>query len=144
MVYWFDWHILFLYLHTLHSIMSQAKALRVYSFLECSFLIFLSDRAQYLDSWCYMSFVWCIVNPIFHSAHFVSEPSGLISLSGTDSTGVIFQTPFSNLFSWEMIQNLCDLVPTGLFDIKPMLIEIMTWRLIGTKPLSEQMMAHIT
>ena len=81
----------------------------------------------------------------FSSAHFPRAQMILTHWS-RDKMAAIFQTTFSNGFSWMKMLNLdlnftevrCD----GIDNI-PALIQIMAWRLPGDKPLSESEMVSL-
>ena len=62
---------------------------------------------------------------------------------GRDKMATIFQTTFSNTFSWMkiLIQISLKYVPMGPIDNNPASVQIMAWRQKGAKPLSEPMMA---
>ena len=60
----------------------------------------------------------------------------------------IFQTTFSNAFSWMKMYNFwvrfhCSFVPKGPIDNIPTLVQIMAWGRPGGKPLSEAMMVSL-
>ena len=63
---------------------------------------------------------------------------------GRDKTNAIFQTTFSNRFSWMkmyefFIKISLKFVSNGLINDIPALVQIMAWRRLGDKPLSEPM-----
>ena len=55
----------------------------------------------------------------------------------------IFQTTFSNTFSWILINISLKFVPRGPINNIPSLVQIMAWCWPGDKPLSEPMMVHL-
>ena len=54
---------------------------------------------------------------------------------------VISLKTFSKGFSFFSIKISLKFVPKGLIDNIPLLVQIMAWRQIGTKPLSQPMMS---
>ena len=64
---------------------------------------------------------------------------------GRDKMAAIFQTTFSNAFSWMKMHKFRSLkfVPRGPMNNIPALVLIMAWRRPGDKPLSEPMMASL-
>ena len=61
---------------------------------------------------------------------------------GRDNMAAISQTTFSNAFSWMkiLIEISLKFVPRVPINNIPALVQIMAWRRLGDKPLSEQMM----
>ena len=88
---------------------------------------------------------WQSWNIIFHKLCFIT----ILTRWGRDKMAAIFQTTFSNAFSW---MKMCKFrlrfislkyVPKGPINKKkniPTLVQIMAWRRPGDKPLSEPMM----
>ena len=77
--------------------------------------------------------------------------SGLWVLThwGRDKMAAIFQTTFSNAFSWMkiykgLIMISLEFVPEGPINNIPALVQIKAWRRSGDEPLSEPMMVLIT
>ena len=61
-----------------------------------------------------------------------------------DKMTAIFQTTFSNAFSWmKMYEFRLKFVPKGPINNIPALVQIMAWRRPGDKPLSEPMMVSL-
>ena len=80
---------------------------------------------------------------IFQPRTYSSEPSLSTPIStctlthwGRDIMAAIFQTTFSNAFSW-MIRISLEFVPKVPIDNKGALVQIIPWCQIGDKPLSE-------
>ena len=75
---------------------------------------------------------------------FISSPPG--------QNGNIWLTIFLNSFSWKMvnengrisIQISLKFVPKSPIDNKPALVQVMVWRRIGDKPLSEPKLTQVT
>ena len=67
---------------------------------------------------------------------------------GRDKMAVIFQTTFSNAFSWMKMNEFrlkisLKFVPKGQINNIPSLYQIMAWRRSGDKPLSDAMMVSL-
>ena len=67
---------------------------------------------------------------------------------GRDEIDAIWQTTFSNVFSWMknvpiVIKNSMRFVPKGPINNIPALVQIMAWRRPGDKPLSELMVGKL-
>ena len=78
----------------------------------------------------------------------LSDSSGTLTHCGRDKMAAIFQTTFSNAFSWMKMFKLRLRFHWSLFQKGPMnnipaLVQIMAWRRPGDKPLSEAMMVSI-
>ena len=78
----------------------------------------------------------------------LSDSSGTLTHCGRDKMAAIFQTTFSNAFSWMKMFKLrlrfyWSLFQKGPLNNIPALVQIMAWRRPGDKPLSEAMMASI-
>ena len=74
----------------------------------------------------------------------VGFPSLLLTHWGRDKIATIFWTTFSNAFSWmKMYEFPLKFVPKGPINNIPALVQIMTWRQSGDKPLSEPMMVNL-
>ena len=61
---------------------------------------------------------------------------------GRDKMAAISQTIFLNGNLWISIKISLKFVPKGLFNNIPELVQIMAWRRLGDKPLSEPMMVR--
>ena len=62
---------------------------------------------------------------------------------GSDKMAGMFQTTFSNAFSWMKMFQLRFIVPKGPINNIPALIQIMAWCRPGDKPLFEPMMVSL-
>ena len=75
--------------------------------------------------------------------------SGCLTHWGRHKMDVIFQTTFSNAFSWIKLSESwlwfhMKFVPEGAINNIPALVQIMAWRRSGDKPLSEAMMVSLS
>ena len=69
-----------------------------------------------------------------------SDTQNLLTHWGRDNMAAIFQTTFSDAFTWMKIYEILKFVPKGSINNIPALGQIMAWRRPGDKPLSEPMM----
>ena len=81
----------------------------------------------------------------FHDCTFMLT---LNSSPPPDKMAAISQTIFSDAFSWlksfVFWLNFTEVFPKGPDDNNPVLVQIMAWRRIGDKPLSEPMLTRFT
>ena len=64
----------------------------------------------------------------------------LLTPWGREKMAAVFQTTFSNAFSWMKIYIPLKFVPKGSMTNIPALVQIMAWCRAGDKPLSEPML----
>ena len=82
--------------------------------------------------------------PTQHPTDFAAPPTSVLTHWGRDKMAAIFQTTFSNEFSWmKMLEFRLKFVPKGPINNIPLLVQIMAWRLPGDTPLSEQMVVRL-
>ena len=93
----------------------------------------LSARRQYLQ---------CVSKPLKWECHEITlPPSGQ---NGCDFADDIFRCIFVNEKFWILIKISLKCVPRGPIDNNQTLVQIMTWRWIGNKPLPEPMLTRFT
>ena len=108
------------------------------------------DKSPDRNSWGYYS-TTPISKKHFVSAWATNHPSSGLNTLRPRQMDAIWQTTFSNAFSWmkmfEFLLNfhwvLFKFVPTGQINNIPALVQIMAWRRPGDKPLSEPMMVSL-
>ena len=90
------------------------------------------------EAWC-LYWLRCLLQPGVTTIH-SSRPGQ----NGRHFADDISRCIFVNEKFYILIKNLLKFVPKGPIDNSPALVEIMAWRQIGSKPLSEPMLTWFT
>ena len=107
-------------------------------FRQC--LVACSEPSHYLNQWCIVK-MKSLPHPI--------QMYGQLTHWGRDKMAAIFQTTFSNAFSWMKMYEFrlkfhWSFVLKGPTNSIPALVLIMAWHQTGAKPLSEPMVVYFT
>ena len=143
-----------MYLPCLCTYVATFILVRIFFFAGILFVTQINtERNREKGHWWHASFWMKVTAVVFNM--FPSVPSilkvpryrwSLMGHWGRDKMAAIFQTAFSNTFSWMKfvifwLNFYWNLFPQGPINNIAALVQIMAWRRSGTKPLSEPMMA---